>query len=281
MKTKFYSVLTGLTLCLQIILPSVLQGQTKNAFIQKYLTKLPGFSVSNTPQMYRMTAVYTNRDLYGNFTGKIKVTGDYTRGLERGQVKWNDIYISHSDNFVEPFPAGAKQDYMEDMQYIPSPEMLDAIAFKDFPGSTETVFSKNLVWDMMALEGFAWDYTDSLRLNKIFRIPEAAAPFNMADIGSYAHTEIQLCWTGISAVAEELCAIVEFRAPDNKISLSVNGLKSKGTEQYWGTIWISLNTRMIESAAMYGGTIQEIEVPGVPNKFLVKTIRELWVEKIQ
>jgi hypothetical protein len=38
---------------------------------------------------------------------------------------------------------------------------------------------------------------------------------------------------------------------------------------------------MIESAAMYGGTIQEIEVPGVPNKFLVKTIRELWVEKIQ
>jgi hypothetical protein len=31
---------------------------------------------------------------------------------------------------------------------------------------------------------------------------------------------------------------------------------------------------------MYGGTIQEIEVTGMENKFLAKTIRELWVDKI-
>ena len=37
-------------------------------------------------QKYRMTAVYTNRDLYGNFTGKTKITGDYTMGLENGNV---------------------------------------------------------------------------------------------------------------------------------------------------------------------------------------------------
>jgi len=36
-----------------------------------------------------MTAVYTNRDLYGNFTGKTKVIGDYTSGFENGSVSWN------------------------------------------------------------------------------------------------------------------------------------------------------------------------------------------------
>ena len=59
------------------------------------------------------------------------------------------------------------------------------------------------------------------------------------------------------------------------------GLKTKGTEQYWGTTWVSLKTRSIESAVMYGGSIQEIEVAGMADKFLVKTIRELWVDKIQ
>jgi len=31
---------------------------------------------------------------------------------------------------------------------------------------------------------------------------------------------------------------------------------------------------------MYSGTIQEIIITGMENKFLVKTIRELWVDKI-
>ena len=61
----------------------------------------------------------------------------------------------------------------------------------------------------------------------------------------------------------------------------MEGFKTKGTEQYWGTVWVSLKTRLMEYAVMYGGTIQEIEVTGLENKFLVKTIRELWVEKIQ
>ncbi|MCJ7820558.1 MAG: hypothetical protein MUP53_05090, partial [Bacteroidales bacterium] len=100
-------------------------------------------------------------------------------------------------------------------------------------------------------------------------------------IGTYFHTEIQICWTGISAINGELCALIDFRAIDNKIELSMAGLKTKGTEQYWGTIWVSLKTRSIESAVMYGGSIQEIEVTGMTDKFLVKTIRELWVDKIQ
>jgi len=266
---------------LLIIVPSVSNGQSEKTVIKKYLRELTTVPVSNILQKYRMTAVYTNRDLYGNFKGKIKVTGDYTRGLENGFVRWNDVYISSSDQLSEPFPAATKQEYMENMKYVPSPEMLDIQAFKEFPAGPETVFSRNLIWDMMAIEGFAWDHTDSLELNVIYRIPVINGEFNMADIGTYSHAEIQLCWTGISAINDELFAVIEYRALDNKVEISMGSLKTNGTEQYWGTVWVSIKTRLIGRAVMYGGTIQEIEVTGMDNKFLVKTIRELWVEKIQ
>jgi hypothetical protein len=280
MKKKLNSGLAGLLMSLLIIVPSVSNGQSEKEIIEKYLRELPAAPVSNALRKYRMTAVYTNRDLYGNFTDKTKVYGDYTRGLENGFVKWNNIYISGSNNFSEPFPAGTNQEYMENIKYVPSPKMLDAEAFKNFPASPQSVLAKNLIWDMMTLEGFAWDYIDSLKLNVNYRIPDISGEFNMADIGTYSHTEIQLCWTGISVVNDELCSVIEYRAIDNKIEMSMAGLKTKGTEQYWGTIWVSLKTRLIETAVMYGGTIQEIEITGMTDKFLVKTIRELWVDKI-
>jgi hypothetical protein len=77
-----------------------------------------------------------------------------------------------------------------------------------------------------------------------------------------------------------MCAVIEFRAVDNKLAMSMPGFSTKGTEQYWGTIWVSFRTRLIQKAVMYGGTMQEITVTGMPNKLLIKTIRELWVDKI-
>jgi len=142
------------------------------------------------------------------------------------------------------------------------------------------VLARNLIWDMKAIEDFAWNYRDSLKLNRIFHIPGADSEFEMGNIGTYAHSDIQLCWTGISEVKGKLNALIEFRAIDNKIAMSLDAIKTKGTEQYWGTVWVSLNEMTIEHAEMYGGTIQEIEVMGMEKKFLAKTIRELWVDKI-
>jgi hypothetical protein len=281
MKKRINSVMTGVLMTLLLMYPTLSRGQSEKEVINRYLKKLPVNPVGDKLQKYRMTAVYTNRDLYGAFTGKTKVTGDYTRGLGNGLVKWNNVWISNSDKFSEPFPTGTKQDYIENFEYIPSPKMLEAGSFKNFPPNPETVFSRNLVWDMQALEGFAWKYADSLQLNKTFRIREITGEFAMADIGTYSHTGIQLTWTGISAFNGELCAVIEFRALDNKLEMAFEGLKTRGTEQYWGTVWVSLKTREIEQAEMYSGTMQEIEVPGLENKFLVKTIRELSVEKIQ
>jgi hypothetical protein len=281
MKKNFKPALAGIMITLLMIVPGITWGQSEKAFIKKYLTALPSVPVSNALQKYRMTAVYTNRDLYGNFTGKTKVSGEYTRGLENGFVTWNNVFISGSNIFSEPFPEGEKQEYMENMRYVPSSEMLKAGAFRDFPNDPGSVFAKNLIWDMMTIEQFAWNFSDSLSLNRIYTIPDIKGEFEMADIGTYSHTSIQVCWTGISVVNNTLCAAIDYRALDNKIALDMDQIKTKGTEQYWGTNMISLKTRLIESAVMYGGTMQEIEVKGFDKKFLIKTIRELWVDKIQ
>jgi hypothetical protein len=271
----------GFMMILLLITPTVSNGQNEKTVIKKYLTSFPSGPVSNSLQKYRMTAVYTNRDLYGNFTGKTKITGDYTRGLENGLVSWNNIYISGSNSFSDPFPSGTNQEYMENIRYVPSPKMLTADAFRDFPAKPESVFAKNLVWDMMMIENFAWKYSDSLKLNRNYIIPGISGEFSMADIGTYSHVNIKICWTGISLINNELCAVIEYRALDNKIEMDLDQMKTRGTEQYWGTTWVALKDRQIEHAEIYGGTIQEIEIAGMKDKFLIKTIRELEVNRIQ
>jgi len=282
MKKKLNAGFTGLMLSLLIIAPSVSNGQSEKAVIKKYLSELPDHQIGKTIQKYKMTAVYTNRDLYGNFTGKIKVSGDYTKGLPGDSAAWNNVYIAHSSNEDQPFEGEMKQDYMENFRYVPSGKMVEEKeAFKDFPSSLETVYAKNLVWDMLSFEIFAWNYYDSLKLNKTYIVPDINGQFDIAGVGKYSHKKILIFWKGISEINGELCAIIDFDAIDNKIEFSMNQIKTKGTEQYWGTVMVSMKTKNIESAEMFSGTMQEIEVTGMKDKILVKTIRELEVNRIQ
>jgi hypothetical protein len=280
MKNKLFPLFAGVLILSAIAIPASGYGQNQKAVVKKYLTKLPSGKPENIMSKYRMTAIYTNMDLYGNFTNKMLVTGDYTRGLENDQVSWNNVIISGSNKKSEPFDGGVRQDYMENIMYVPSSKMLETEAFKNFPVNAENVFARNLIWDMMTIEMFAWDYSDSLKLNQKYVIPKITGEFNMADIGTYEHAGIELCWTGISLMNNKMCAVMEYRAIDNKLKITMEQINTSGTEQYWGTTWISLENKLIEYAEMYGGTIQEIEVKGLKDKLLIKTIRELWVEKI-
>ena len=284
MEKKSISALAGVMLFSVIFSSAVSYGQDEKAVIDRYLRELPKGEEAGlrpaSPQKYRMTAIYTNRDLYGNFTGRQQITGDYTCGLEGGYVSWNDVFIAGSNTISEPFPAGAKQEYMENMKYVPSPDMLKEEAFKGFPSSPENVIARNLVWDMMTIEMFAWDYTDSLKLNKKYIIRSITGEFDMGEIGTYNHASIELCWTGISEFNGTLCAVIDYRAIDNIIKISMADIKTRGTEQYWGTTWVNLSNKQIEFAEMFSGTMQEIEVSGMQDKFLIKTIRELRVERI-
>jgi hypothetical protein len=99
MKKRFNRFSTALLISLFITL-SVSYGQSEKAFINKYLKELTNVPVKNTIQRYTMTAFYTNRDLYGAFTGKTRISGEYTRGLDNGFVRWNNIFISNSNSLL-------------------------------------------------------------------------------------------------------------------------------------------------------------------------------------
>jgi hypothetical protein len=247
------------------------------------MTKLPSGKPENNGilQKYRMIAVYTNMDKYGNFTDKTRVIGDYTRGYEGGYSQWNNVWVANAKKESDPFPQGKKQEFMENFRYIPSSGMMNESDFKSFPTAIDNIFARNMIWDMLGLELFAWSYNDSLKITVPYTIPDIKGEFNMAEIGKYSHTSIQLCWTGISVMNGELCAVIEYRALNNKVEVAVGNIKTKGTEQYWGNTWMSLKTKQIEFGEIYSSTFQEIEVSGLKDKLLVKTIRELTLERIR
>ncbi len=170
---------------------------------------------------------------------------------------------------------------MEKIKYVPSGKMVQADAFKNFPSSLDNIFARNLIWDMLSFEIFAWSYSDSLKLNYPYIIPDIKGQFELAELGKYSHNKILLQWKGISVLNDELCAVIDFNAPDNIIELNMDLIKSKGTEQYWGTILVSMKTKNIVNGVMYSGTIQDIEVKGMKENLLLKTIRELEVTRIQ
>lgn len=281
MKKQNFLLSTVILVILSILAPRQGYGQQEKAVIKSYLTSLPRIGTAEILRKYRMTTIHINRDLYGKFMNRTKITGDYTRGFSDGHMTWNNAFISYSDSFDAEFPAGVRQEYIENFSYGPSDNMLSAEAFRDFPANPDNVLARNLIWDMMTFETYAWMFWDSLELNIPYIVKQIGGEFSMAEIGTYNHNAISVCWKGITSIDGGLCAVIDFTATDNLLDISMEMMKSKGTEQYWGTIWVSLKTRNIEKALMYGGVMQEIEISGIPQKMLVKTVRELRLEPIK
>ena len=282
MKKRLAIIATVALILNGVLITEKCNGQNLKKSVKRYFTVFSSGKPENNGKLnkYLMKATYVNRNLDGNFTGKTFVSGEYMRGFKDGHVEWENVYLASSDNVSEPFPRGTKQEFMENFRYIPSEKMLTSEAFKDFPATPENVFIRNLIWDMYTFEKYAWDFSDSLSLNTPFILSEMGFQFDMAEIGKYTHNKILLSWNGISLINGEICSVIEFDAIDNILEITMPGIRTKGAEQYWGTIWVSLVTHEIEQAVMYSGTVQQIEVESLKDKFFIKTVREIKVEKI-
>ena len=256
-----------------------LYGKEKSA--SEYLKELPGDLKldSKTPQRYLMTVDYYNKDIYGNFQSKIRAVGEYTRGLGDGFVKWNNVYIANSNELEGAFPEGIKQEYIENMKYVPSAKLLEESFFEKFPTDPNSMFAKNLIWDMWCIEGIAWNDFDSLKLNQYYVPVDLNQEIQLAGSGNYYSAGTKICWLGITKMNNEICALIDYRVFDNKLELDIPGIKSKGSEHYWGKTWVSLKDKQIEYAVMYSSTIQELEITGLPQKIIMNTTREIKVER--
>jgi hypothetical protein len=159
--------------------------------------------------------------------------------------------------------------------------MLDSSAFENFPAFLDGIFAKNLIWDMMAIETYAWLYVDSLELNRPYVAIDMCEKFPIANLGYYEYTNIQICWIGKSMMNNKICTIIDYRAFDNIFDFNTPQFKSKGSEHYWGNVWVSLKDKQIECAVMYSTTLQKLKIIGLPQDLVVSTTREVKVEKIK
>ncbi len=241
----------------------------------------PGLTLKEDgPQRYSMVAEYHNKALLGGPLGKMRVSGEYTRGLEGGYVRWDKVEIAETYQEGGDFPAGKAQAYMEGFRYIPSENMVEAAAFGQFPPTPNSTFAKNLVWDALCFETFAWEFLDKLQLNVPYRAEEVEGEIPLAGQGTFENKEAYVAWTGISRMNGELCALIQFKVMDNPLKMDNEQMDIRGRSHYWGDIWVSLEDKQIEHATLSEDVVMEIKLAGQPNGQYINTTREIVFRKL-
>jgi hypothetical protein len=277
LKKQSFLIILTITLIFNMV---TINAQEKNKIDYLTLKRLPsGLTLSEkNPYSYEVITDYYNNDILGNFKNKMQVRGIYTRGLENGNVRWNKVTISQSSTKDQPFPEGIKQDYMENFTYNSADNMLKAEAFNNFPPTTG-VFAKNMVWDVISFEMFAWTYYDSLQINIPYTAHQINEKLDIEGLGSFENKDIKLTWTGISTLNNKLCAVIEFLAMDNPLDIKTDFIDMKGRSHYWGTVWLSLSDKQVEHGVLYEDVNMELKMNDQEKSQLLNTTRKIYINK--
>lgn len=272
-------IIFGIILIVLLISGRVM-AQPEGACSQYLRRGLPhNREVDNTrTQTYRVTTDYYNRDIFGNFFNKFRVRGTYTRGLEGNQASWTDVHIAESMDPDAEFGDGAPLEFMEGFTYIPDEKMMLKESFPGF--NIHSMYARNLVWDMMAFEAFAWTYYDSLQLNKTFYATEMNQKIDLEGEGYFENKNVKLMWTGVSSMNDKLCAVIEFITMDNPLGIKNEQFEMKGRSHYWGTIWVSLKSKHIERGVLHEDVVMEMKMSMQPTPQMINATREIAIEKL-
>ena len=277
MKTKTFLFTTALVL-LTAMLTSGHQNEKVNPAKILEAGKLPqNLVLKNDLQKFVVTTDHCNTDIFGNFFNKFRIKGEYTRGLPDDLVKWNNVTVAMSMARNAEFGAGDPVVYMENFSYKVSEDMMKPEKFSTF--TENSAYTKNLVWDMMAIEGFAWAYFNELELNKPYKAGMFNGKIDLAGMGSFENKDVILTWTGITKWNGEYCAVIEYRTMNNPLEYSGEGMSMRGRSHYWGTIWVSVEDKQVEHAVLFEDVVMEILLPGQTNKQVMNATREITYEK--
>ncbi len=215
------------------------------------------------PRSYRFAVDYTAADIRGQVTHRQHVEATYTRGLPGGDVVWNDVSVAEADGASAPLGRPQMRAFMEGLRYRESPttmsEMLQPDFFKNAPPTA--IIERNLVWDVEALELFARTPLERLKPNEPYRLLSSKT-VDMPGIGTFQNRDVLLTWTGRSRRNGQDCAVIDYRAYFNPLSIANGGMTLTGRSHYWGQIWVSLATGQIEYATLYEDVLGEMVLPG-------------------
>jgi hypothetical protein len=278
MKTKNFLLMTILVLTSGFMAFSQKKSNVNVTELLKAGTLPQNLELKDELQKYVVTTDHFNTDIFANFFNKMRVKGEYTRGLENGKVKWNNCSVAMSMSRDAEFPAGAPISYMEDFSYLVTADMLNPENFTTF--TENSAFAKNLIWDMMAIEGFGWSAWDKLKLNEPYSAKDFNGKMELAGQGSFENKDVYLTWTGVSQRNGESCAVIEYQTMNNPLDYSGEGMSMKGRSHYWGTIWVSLEDKQIEHAVLFEDVVMEMQLPGQTNKQIMDATREISFVKV-
>jgi len=278
MKTKNFLLTTILVLTTGLMAFSQKKSNVNVAELLKAGTLPQSLELKDELQKYVVTTDHFNTDIFGNFFNKIRIKGDYTRGLPDKQVKWNNVSVAMSMSRNDEFSAGSPVAYMENFSYTVSEDMLKPEKFSTF--TEHSAYTKNLVWDMMGIEGLAWVNFNDLELNKPFKATFFNGKMDLAGMGSFENKDMVITWTGITERNGEYCAVIEFRTMNNPLEYTGDGMSMKGRSHYWGTIWVSVEDKQVEHAVLFEDVVMEIQLPGQTNKQIMDATREISFVKV-
>lgn len=278
MKTQKFFLVTILVLTTGLMAFSQKKSNVNVTELLNAGTLPQNLELKDELQKYVVTTDHFNTDIFGNFFNKMRIKGEYTRGFENGKAKWNNVSLAMAMTRDSEFPKGNPIDYMEDFTYNISEDMLKPEAFTTF--GENSAFAKNLIWDMMAIEGFAWSSFENLKLNISLSDERFNGKMDLAGQGSFENKDVQITWTGVSRRNGEQCAVIEYRTMNNPLEYTGDGMSMKGRSHYWGTIWVSLEDKQVEHAVLYEDVVMEMNLPGQTTKQIMNATREISFVKV-
>lgn len=248
---------------------------------KKYGEELPkNLQIDNSSlRTYLLETDYYDYDLKGNFKGKKRVTGNYTRGLINDSARWNDVYIAEIKHENNPFPNGIKQDYMNGFTYSLSDDILSETFFETIPQGN--ILAKNLIWDATGFEVFAYMCWDSLKLNEEYMAKEINSEFDIANVGTFENKDIRLTWIGTTQINDETCAIIKLTAMNNPLRLKLENMTMTGRSHYWGEVYVSLEDKQIEYANLKEDVLSEVKIKGQEQNIMRYTVRNINLTRIE
>lgn len=259
-------------------------GKSRN--VDEYLSKLPKeFKLEeNEPQQYCITSKLHNRDISGKTINKILITAEFTRALDDGFVRWNNVRIAGSSDPAKPISEDMLQEYkyMEGFSYNISADIMKEEFYKDFPNNDTKNLIKILVWDEVMIEPFLWNNLDKLKLNEFVRVSDFEDfTVQMGNWGTIKMRDLKLKWTGISKMNEKICALIHYQSFSNPVVSISNSMAIKGRSLYWGCISVSLEGKQIEYGTLNEDVMMEMTSPSNSGKRLLNMQREVIFEKVQ
>jgi hypothetical protein len=232
----------------------------------------------NGPRTYRFVVDYNTANTKGEMMIRQRLTGDYTRGLPNGEVMWKNVTSAVAMGPSAPFPAPEKRDFMEGFRYrndlggTMAPDF-----FKGFPPSA--MMERNLVWDTGMMEMFGQNYFDHLKLNQPYQA-FSDQDVNIPDLGTFKNHNVVLQWIGRSQRNGRDCAVITYQAFFNPVNLATGGMTLIGRSDYWGELWVSLDTKQIEYGTLYESVVAEMKLPGQDTAQVVNIFRNGTLEPI-